>query len=373
MCWSDPIPSTPPQDVWKCTHTLVQCAVCAICRIDENTIANDGGFDGSIRIWQKQKDVHNKDIWKWAHTLNGAHRSSVFAICCMDENTIASGGNDSTLKIWQKQKDVHNEDIWRCTCRLDASDSIVHVICSIDENTIANSGGFDGSIRIWQKQKDVHNKDIWKCTHTLLKTHEWFVHVICRIDENTIASGGSGQNDRTMKIWQKQKDVHNKDIWKSAQTLPGAHVSNVSAICCVDENTIASVGENDSTLKIWQKQKNVHSSHIWKLSYSLSTHAPSLFDLFGARPSLFAVCCMDENTIASGGAHDATLNIWQKQKDVHNKDIWKCAQTLPSSHPATVTRLCRIDENTFASSGGSALTIWQKSSDIAKKKEIDRS
>lgn len=162
---------------------MVPCpeGIIHICYINENTFAACNS-DSSIKIYDNN--------FKCIDTLTG-HKSPVSYLTLLDNGKLLSSSDDKTIKIWKKtQKSFQYEATIK-----GHSHSIMKVI-QLSKDRIA-SCSLDKTIKIWKKSN--------YSLITTLKGHSGSVTSIIQLKNKEILISGSGNDDRTLRLWDLTK------------------------------------------------------------------------------------------------------------------------------------------------------------------------
>ena len=129
--------------------------------------------DNTIKVW----DLKTGECLK---TLN-EHERWVTCILTISNNQLVSSSNDKTIKIWDLEK-------YECVNSL-ISDSSVYSLCQLQDNKLA-TGRMDGLIDIW----DMNSLTIQE---TILAHDDWITSLKLIDNQRFISCSG----DSLMKIW----------------------------------------------------------------------------------------------------------------------------------------------------------------------------
>jgi len=198
-------------------------SVYALCPLGNNRMAS-GGNDNTIRIWDIVAGTS-------LHTLTG-HTKGITSICSIDNNRCGSASYDNTVCIWNipEQTLLHT---------LKGHTSSVISVCSLGNNRIA-SGSHDKTIHIW---------DIVAGTSLHTLTEDAKVNCICFLGNNIIAAGLS---DYVCTIW-------NTETGTKLQTKEG-NTDSITSICTLDTYSFA-LGMKDSAISIFGIPKLQRIAH----------------------------------------------------------------------------------------------------------------
>ena len=113
--------------------------------------------------------------------------------------TVASSSADTLIKLWQKRTD--GQVGFACTRTLAGHNHVVSTILFDASGATLYSAGRDETLRAWQIES---GHCLWS-----IKAHDDWIRCIAlspSIEEDAILLASAG-NDRSIKLWQDQKEV----------------------------------------------------------------------------------------------------------------------------------------------------------------------
>ena len=118
-----------------------------------------GSVDRTVKIWERNPDLVDNDIWTCSHTLKG-HSNAVTCVTftgCSQHLMLAALSSDGIIRLWLPEKDPFGENyVWTCGQILgnkpsEAHHGAVHSLAFSPQGVklMLASGGEDNKIKIW--------------------------------------------------------------------------------------------------------------------------------------------------------------------------------------------------------------------------------
>ena len=137
-----------------------------------------GGFDKRINLFSNSLEHMG---------YFSGHKLSIYCLCAMSKNILASGSEDTTIKIWN----IEDRSIMST---VSGHTEGVNVLCNVKEGVFV-SGSYDYSLIIWSKSTP--ESSIYSHRQTLTG-HNSYIKGIIRLNNREIVSG---EYDGDLWIW----------------------------------------------------------------------------------------------------------------------------------------------------------------------------
>ncbi len=314
--------SEPPQQTWRCVHTLPAHGDW----VSDLAIANDGqtlisgSFDQTIKLW----NLRNGQLIRTLCERGG----EIYAIALkQDGKTLIGGSSDQTIKLWDIESGKSIYTFWEYSGSVRSVALSPNSPNAQNKGAILASGNFDHTVKIWHLE-----------TRELIETLEGHSGSVGAVAFSPIPpsppyQGGilaSGSADGTIKIW----DWERKNL---LQTFSG-DLGAIADRAFSPNGQILASGSSDKTVKLW---------HI-----PTGNRIAVLKGHQGAVTSV--VISPDGETLISGSA-DATIQIWHLTT---NKQVG----ILTADTPESVISLALSLDGQILVSGSAygTINIWRR-------------
>lgn len=214
-------------------------------------------------------------------TLLG-HRSEIFHLAALPNNTIASMSHDKITIIW----DMNSKKFLRIADKIEAMFIAIPVLIRGLSSPLSHKATLPNdkialSSPIWDRTTiRICNATDERCLHTL-SGHTGWINDFAVLLDGTLASGSL---DATIKIW-------NPESGECLRTLKG-HTGSIEALAALPDGTLAS-GSMDHTIKIWDPRTG-----------------RCLRTLTGHNGAITYLLVLPNGGLASGSS-DRTVKIWE--------------------------------------------------------------
>ena len=262
-------------------------------------------INGQIFIW----DINSKNI---DFSLN-AHKSAIWSLIKLSNETVASGSSDKMIKIW----DIINKNE-EPIIKLKGHKATIFCLGEIEKNKLL-SGSEDRTIKLW----DLIEK---KCVMSLEDPKGSKINCLYILsDPGFIVTGG---DDNLLKIWNIYSDY-------IPNILRGHECTIWTITSITEDDTIIASGSSDNTIKIWDL-------------ISLKC----LFTLEGHDNTISCIKLLNNDLLASSS--------WDKKIKIWNLKTKKCINTL-EGHNNIVWDVIQLDKGELATcSSDKKIIIWSK-------------
>ena len=262
-------------------------------------------INGQIYVW----DLNSKSI---DFSIN-AHKSAIWSMIKLSNDSVASGSSDKMIKIW----DILNATT-EPTIKLRGHKGTIFCLGEIEKNKLL-SGSEDRTIKLW----DLVEK---KCIMNLEDPNGSKINCLHILpDPGFIVTGG---DDNLLKIWNIYSDY-------VPNTLKGHECTIWSITSISDDDTIIASGSSDNTIKIWDL-------------ISLKC----LFTLEGHENTISSIRMLNNNFLISS-SWDKFIKIW-------NLKTKTCVSTI-QGHNNIVWDVIQLNDGNLAScSSDTKIIVWTK-------------
>ena len=273
------------------------------------------GWDGSIRIWNRDK-LQLLKSWE-------GHKTPVSALVYSpDGSLLVSGSNDPTIKLW----DAKTGELVRS---LTGHKARINSLSFSPTDNLLLSGSDDQTLRLW-------NLTDGQMIRSFSTAPDSASSVAFSPDGRTLAIGGYSN---TVKLWRVDGVL--------LHTLTGHSLAVTAIAFSPDGNTLASASW-DGTLKLWRVDGTLlqtlagHQNGVTSLAYS-----------------------PDGATLASGGA-DHALKLW-------NAETGALIKTLRGQSDPVLSLSFSADGKTlFSASEATGFHQWDLNGDALLERGCDR-
>jgi WD40 repeat protein len=295
-----------------------QLWVLCVATSGDGTIIVSGGYDGTLKVWGKDKRVCN-------FTVTKAHGGQAVTVIDIrgDGTVLVSGGGDGSTKVWGL---VHGQAPTEQRTLTGHTDWVHCVKISPDGTKIASCSR-DRTVRIWSVQTGEELQT--------LRGHEGWVRCVAwSPDSRLVASGG---DDKTVRVW----DVVGGT--QATQPLRG-HSWVVRGVAWGSRNAslLVSSGE-DRTIIVWHlegesatvmRTLRVHTGIVRSVSLSPDDRfiisgsdnmtvcvwevatGQQVRVLEGHTRAVNSVACSRDGKCIVSGSDDSTVRMWEVDEQV---------------------------------------------------------
>lgn len=286
-----------------------------VCMIElENKLIATGSYDNTIKIWDINKDVCEKEY---------KEEGKVFSLLEFEPNVILSA-IDKTPDNIQDISNINSDDIvincWDLNASLEKTffsltghQLRVNCLVKCNDKFFASCSN-DCTIIIWDY--------ILRSQANTLKGHQDCVLCMIQLNDGKLCSGSA---DLTIKIWDWEKAICKTTLTENSHYI--------KCLCQLSNGFIIS-GSHDNLIKIWDNN--------YQYLNELNEHSRSVR----------SICQIGKTNYIASGSFDHTIKIWDLNTN-------QCIQTLTDHTSSVINVIYHSEGYLISCSNDKTIKIWK--------------